>query len=185
MQPYDLGVHIIEHYALLRHVLAARKPEGVALEFGIGQGVSTRLIAEHMPVVAFGSVEGLPEDWRPDFPKGSFAYPVPDVPNAEIHEGWFDDVLPAFDFDGLERVGLIHLDADLRSSTATALKHSRPCIKPGTILVFDEWFGYPTCEDHEQAAWREFADETGVSWTVLGHSQQAWAIEIDDKDDPA
>lgn len=176
-QPYDPGLYVNEHYALLAHTLAL-KPRGVGLEFGIGIGDSLRLIAAHMPVIGFGSTQGLPEDWRPDFPKGSFAYPVPDVDNAEIHEGWFDDVLPNFDFESLGHVGLIHLDADLRSSTATALTYARPCIKAGTFLVFDEFHGFDGCEDHEQAAFREFADETGVFWTVVGHSEQAWAIRI-------
>lgn len=166
------------HYALLRHVMRLT-PAAIALEFGVGSGESTRVIAERHKVVAFGSTEGLPEDWRPEFPKGSFAFPVPEIEGATIIEGWFEDTLPRFDFGVLaERVGLIHLDADLYSSTATALHYATPCIRPGTILVFDEFHGYEGCEEHEQRAWREYVEDTGVSYTVLGHSQQAWAVRI-------
>ena len=180
MADFSLGGFVYAgHYALLHHILTVYRPQGYALEFGVGSGESARLIAEYMPVIGFGSEEGLPEDWRPEFPKGAFAFPLPEIDNAAIYEGWFDDVLPTFDFEALGPVGLIHMDADLYSSTATALKYAGPCIQPGTVLVFDEWHSYDGCEDHEQRAWREYAAKTGVSWTVLGHSHQAWAIRID------
>lgn len=71
VQDYQLGPYFppAEHYSLLRHVVGLR-PSGVALEFGVGKGESTRIIAEHMPVIGFDSFTGLPEDWRDGFPKG-------------------------------------------------------------------------------------------------------------------
>lgn len=176
----DLGPFVYAgHYALLRHVMRLTPP-GVALEFGVGSGESTALIAERHTVIGFGSEEGLPEDWRPEFPKGSFAFNHPQIDGVAIVEGWFEDTLPRFDFTPLAgRVGLIHLDADLYSSTATALKYTTPCITPGTVLVFDEFHGYEGCEKHEQRAWFEYVEETGVSYSVLGHSQEAWAVRID------
>ena len=35
--------------------------------------------------------------------------------------------------------GLINFDADLYSSTITALNHARPVIDTSTVLVFDEF----------------------------------------------
>lgn len=176
---YGLGplIETDEHYALLRHALTLN-PKGTAIEFGVGKGESTAIIAAHMPVVGFGSVEGIPEDWRPEFPKGAFAFPLPTIDNVEIHDGWFEDVLPGFDFEALGHAGLIHCDADLYSSTATALKYCEPVIKAGTVIVFDEWHGFDGCEDHEQRAWREFADRTGITWNVVGHSFQQWSIRV-------
>lgn len=179
-QDYSLGPAFVDDgqpYPMLRYVVA--QSVGSAVEFGVGSGTSTRIIAEHMPVVGFDSGQGLPEDWRPEFPKRSFAYGIPEVDNAIIAEGWFGDSLPGFGFDNLGYVGLVHFDADLYSSTATALKYVGPHLRPGCHLVFDEWFGYPTAEQHEQRAWREFADDTGISWTVIGHADEAWAIQID------
>lgn len=178
-QDYSLGRALADDgqpYPLLRHVVP--QLVGAAVEFGVGSGTSTRIIAEHMPVTGFDSGLGLPEDWRPEFPKGSLAYDIPTVDNADVVAGWFADTVPTFDFRGLGFIGLVHFDADLYSSTATALKHIGPHLRPGCVLVFDEWHGYDGAEGHEQRAWREFADDTGVSWTVVGHADQAWAIQL-------
>lgn len=168
----------VEHYALLRHVV--QQSPGTAVEFGIGKGESTRIIADQMPVIGFGSTKGLPEFWRDDpdgrFDVGEFAFPLPEIPNAKLIDGLFDDILPGFEFP--EAVGLIHLDADLHSSTLTALKHVGPCIRPGTVLCFDEWHGYASARDHEQAAFKEWLESNPRQWKVLGHSHQAWAIRI-------
>lgn len=175
MRPYERGLYVNEHYALLAHTLAL-KPDGVALEFGVGGGDSTRLIAAHMPVTAFDSFQGLPEDWREGYPAGMFAQDtVPKIDNATIVVGLFEDTLPGFDFADLD-IGLLHLDADLYSSTRTVLEHVGPHLNPGCYVVFDEWHGYIGAKDYEQRAWREFAGH--LDWTVVGHSDQAWAIRI-------
>ena len=177
---YDLGPAIVDTgqpYWPLRHVVDL-KPAGTAVEFGVGSGTSTAIMAAHMPVVGFGSKLGLPEDWRPEFPKGSFAYDVPRVENATIIEGWFADTLPSFDFEALGYIGLVHMDADIYSSTATALKYIGPHLRVGTYIVWDEWFGYDGAERHEQLAWREFADRTGIGWTVVGHGEEQWVIRL-------
>ena len=165
----------IEHYALLRHVVELR-PQGIALEFGVGSGQSTRIIAERMPVVGFDSGLGLPEGWRPEFPAGSFAFDIPDISNATIMTGWFADTVPTFDFGLVGPIGLVHLDADLYSSTAIALEHVGPHLHPGSILVFDEFYGYDGCEGHEQKAFQEFIDRTGWEYSFIGHSHEAVAV---------
>jgi predicted O-methyltransferase YrrM len=177
---WSLGEYFppVEHYALLRHVVS--QSSGTAIEFGIGRGESTRIIADHMPVIGFGSTRGLPEFWRDDpdgrFDAGEFAFPLPNIPNATLVEGMFEDTLPGIDFP--DDVALIHFDADLYSSTLTALTHVGPYIQPGTILIWDEWHGYASAENHEQAAFREWLKENSRQWKVLGHSHQAWAIRI-------
>lgn len=131
-----------------------------------------------MPLIGFDSARGLPENWRPDYPKGSLAFPLPSIDNTTMVRGWFERTLPEFDFAELGYIGLVHFDADLYSSTAIALSCIGPYLQSGTYCVFDEWAGYPGCEDHEQRAWREFADRTGVDWTVVGHCNEVWGIRI-------
>lgn len=179
-QDYGLGPAIVDTgkpYWPLRHAVDLQ-PAGTAVEFGVGPGTSTRIIAEHMPVVGFDSEQGLPEFWRPGYRKGSLKFELPRISNATLVGGWFDDTLPGFDFGALGYIGLVHMDADLYSSTATALEHIGPHLRPGCYLVFDEWHGYDGCEAHEQRAWREFADRTGIGWTVVGHGEQQWVIRI-------
>lgn len=164
-------------FPLLSHIVNNLRPEGYAVEFGVAEGTSLAIIAEHMPVVGFDSFRGLPEDWC-GYPKGSRACDAPVVEGARIVVGLFADTLPVFDFAAIDPIGLVHFDADLYSSTATALNHIGPHLMVGTVLCFDEWRGYAGVEQHEQRAWREFVDRTGVDWTVIGCDTDAWAIEL-------
>jgi SAM-dependent methyltransferase len=147
-QDYELGAYVHApdaHYALLQHVLGLH-PTGTALEFGVGKGQSTRLIAHQMPVIGFDSFQGLPEFWREEpgerFDVGAFNCPPPVIRNSRLVIGLFADPLPTFDFAALDYIGLVHFDADLYSSTATALNHVEPHLRPGCYLVFDEWHGF-------------------------------------------
>lgn len=162
---------------VLAHILA-RKPRGVAVEFGVGRGDSARMIAKQMTLIGFDSALGLPEDWRPEYPRWSFSHPLPDIDNATMIKGWFNETLPAFDFDSQGYIGLVHFDADLYSSTRDALRIIGPYLRPGTYCVFDEWTGYDGAENHEQRAWREFVDRTDIDWTVVGHFREIWGIRI-------
>lgn len=188
-QPYELGPYVppLTHYALLSEILRLHRPYGVALEFGVGSGQSTRIIAEHMPVIGFDSFEGLPEDWRDGFPAGSFAQEAPpEIDGAHYQVGLFDVTIPRFNTKGLRDVGLMHIDCDLYSSTATVLaylghlllRHNQVNAHP--IVVFDEWHGYDGAEKYEQRAWREWVDASrgNIKWSVLGHSHQAWAVQL-------
>lgn len=154
---------------------------GWAVEFGTGSGESTRMIAAVMPVISFDSFMGLPEDWRPDFLKGHFAgMAVPEIPGATIVPGWFADTVPNYDWP--EDLALVHFDADLYSSTITALDSIGAFVRPGTILVFDEFHGYDDDFEGtvpgEQQAWWEFATETGIEWDVIGHGREQWAVRV-------
>jgi hypothetical protein len=177
---YGLGPYIYDgHFTLLHHVLTEYKPKGTAVEFGTGAGESLRLIADHMPAVSFGhSRLGLPEDWREGFSRGMFACETPEVPGAEVVEGLFEDTLPKFDFASLGYIGLVAFDADLYSSTVTALKYIGPHLKSGCLVIFDEWFNYPGCEQHEQLAFRQFTEKSEMKWEVVGHAREAWAIRL-------
>lgn len=170
----------IEHYALLRHAVGLN-PGGTALEFGVGSGQSTRIIAKAMPVIGFDGFTGLQEDWRPEFPRGSFAFDPPQIDNAELVIGPFAETLP--NFEPPADVGLLHLDADTYQATRTALAHVGRCLRRGSLVIFDEFWNYDdgpgaAWVDHEYRAWKEFAEETGIEWTVIGSSHEAWAIRI-------
>lgn len=180
---YRLGPRIDssrDHYALLRHTIATRKPSGTALEFGVGKGESLAIIAAHMPVIGFDSFQGLPEDWRDEFPAGSFRHDPPIIENSRLVIGEYTDTLTISDQVLPADIGLIHIDCDLYSSTATVLHHLAERIRSGCLIVFDEWHGYDGCEAHEQRAWREHVQaHPALTWTVIGHGHEAWSIRID------
>lgn len=165
----------VAHFAphdTLRAALAAAPRDGLYLEFGVATGSTLRLIAEHAPagsVHGFDSFAGLPEHWRNGYPVGEFAQAqLPDVPGADLVVGLFDETLPGFLEQHPEPVAFLHLDADLYSSTRTALWALRPRLQAGTVVLFDEYFNFPGWEEHEHRAWTEFCAEFGVTFEHLG-----------------
>lgn len=173
----DLGPRLGDHpHDTLRHVLSL-KPGGLAVEFGVYKGTTLRMIAAVMPVVGFDSFEGLPEDWRPGFGAGRFACPPPNL-GVELVIGRFEDTLPTWAAQPHPRIGFVHIDCDLYSSTTTMLKHIGPLLRSGCYVVFDEFWGYPGAETHEQRAWAEYVGRTGVQYDVIGHGPEQWAIRL-------
>lgn len=103
---------------------ATREIRGVALEFGVFEGVTMRCIARSVGpernVVGFDTFEGLPDDWGSLLPKGTFDTNVPsfdDHPNVSLRVGRIEETLPTFleDFD--QWVSLLHIDVPYYEST--------------------------------------------------------------------
>ena len=137
---------------------------GMIMEFGVGEGHSTKILANitDRQIYAFDSFKGLPEDWRPSDPKGSFACDPPILPsNVELVIGLFEDTLPPFlASHSDELVAFAHIDCDLYSSTKTVLDCLKPRLMKGSILSFDEIWGHPSCFIHEYKAFREFLSDS-------------------------
>ena len=170
----------------LRFALGEVKGTGLALEFGVASGTTLTIIAEALSeefrVVGFDTFEGLPEVWRTDFPAGEFAQEsLPDIPGAELVAGLFEDTLPGFLAGCDDDIGFLHLDADLYSSTKTVLDLIGDRLRPGAIVVFDEFFNFPGWQDHEYLAWCEFVARSGRSFEYLAYtgSNEQVVIRLD------
>ena len=153
---------------LLDRALAAAPAAGEVLEFGVFHGLSLRKLAKRVstPIHGFDSFEGLPEDWRPGEPRGSYSTGgrVPTVPaHVELHRGWFEETLPPF-VAKAGKLRFVHVDCDLYSSTRTVLEGLRPLLQPGTVLLFDEFLGFEGFEQHEFRAWHEFAERHKIEY---------------------
>jgi hypothetical protein len=166
---------------------AAREapPEGLMLEFGVADGASLRYVASRVArsFHGFDSFEGLPEDWSGTFErKGKFGRgaALPPVPaNARLYPGWFADTLPRFLAEhASEWVAFVHVDCDIYASTATVLRHLGDRFRPGTVLVFDEYFNYPNWQRHEWRAFQEFVRDTGTGYTYLGFAQKNGHVAV-------
>jgi hypothetical protein len=159
----------------LLHFAADNAPaNGLILEFGVFSGETINHLAARLPdrpVYGFDSFEGLPENWRPGFPKGAFHRAnLPVVRgNVKLVVGWFDQTLPGFlAANPAIPVALLHVDCDLYSSTVTVLHQLGDRIGEGTIIVFDEYFNYPGWRDHEFKAFKEFVELTGIRYEYIG-----------------
>ncbi|MEO8350351.1 MAG: TylF/MycF/NovP-related O-methyltransferase [Chthoniobacteraceae bacterium] len=143
------------------------------LEFGVFDGKSmqqwSRLLTHAQSTLqGFDSFEGLPETWGIVCTKETFDVggniPVIDDTRVRFFKGWFNETLPPF-LESFQPGGMlvVHLDADLFSSTSFVLGQLKPLLKPGTVLLFDEFFD----REHETKAFAEFLDETGVQAKCL------------------
>ncbi len=149
-------------------------------EFGVASGASFRwwLAANahaESRFVGFDTFEGLAEDFGP-VRAGTFARggTPPDVGDDRSHFeiGFFQDTLGPFLVaqgarDDARRL-VVHLDADLYSSTLFVLARLSPWLRPGDVLLFDE-FAVPL---HEFKAFTEWEHAFGARVRVVGEANR-------------
>jgi len=172
---------------LYKYVLSQipRGDGGLFLEFGVYKGDSINRFAELRPDVhwyGFDSFEGLPEAWTLGARKGAFSIgaalpPVRD--NVTLIKGFFEDTLPAFVAEHREaKVSFIHIDCDLYSSTKTVLDYLEHMLRPGCIIVFDEYFNYPGWADQEYKAFSEFVTRTGRTFEYVTYVRTGGQVAV-------
>ena len=171
----------LHNASTLTAALKAVTLDGTVAEFGVYKGVSLTQIAKFFPdrtVHGFDSFVGLPDAWGSK-EAGAFDIgakpPQLSVSNVEFHVGWFDDTIPVFAQKYSGPLAFAHLDADLYSSTKTVFDDIGDWFVAGTIVVFDEYFGYHGWQRHEHKAFQEFLSRTGLSFEAisLGHMNLA------------
>jgi hypothetical protein len=156
---------------------------GLVCEFGVSGGKSIRRLAGAFPQVhGFDSFKGLPEDWSGTREtRGRFSQKgrLPKVPaNARLHPGWFEQSLPPFLQAHPGPASLLHLDADLYSSTKTVLTLMTPRIRPGTVPLFDEYLGYWNWRAHEYRALQEWVRESGATYSYIGFNTSGGQVAV-------
>lgn len=156
--------------------------EGLIIEFGVYSGRTVNHIANltNETVYGFDSFEGLPEDWRSGFEKGTFKTNcLPNVnKNVQLIKGLFNDTLPIFLNEHKEICSLIHIDCDLYSSTKCIFDNLKDRIVSGTIIVFDEYFNYPGWQEGEYKAFYEFINETNLKFEYIGYVEISEQVAV-------
>ncbi len=142
-------------------------------EFGVASGNSFKwwLNENKHPdsrFYGFDTFEGLPEDWH-FFKKGAMSHQIPEVNDkrALFIKGLFQNTFPGFlknNPPGNHCTKILHMDADLYSSTLFILTYITPYLNEGDIIFFDE-FNVP---NHEFAAWNDYVRSYYVQYEVLG-----------------
>jgi len=121
---------------------------------------------------AFDSFKGLPETNSNDdgfFKKGTFLTPIDDfvslvkkmsglkIDKKNIIEGFYEHSLTSELQKRMPKVGVVHIDVDLYSSTVEVLKFIKPLLMVGTVLIFDDWYCFPPgANKGEKRALEEF-----------------------------
>ncbi len=143
------------------------------LEFGAAQGSSFRWWVQNNSnpqsnFYGFDTFEGLPEDWRPfkagDMSAGSKTPDIADV-RVKFYKGLFQQTLPGFikKYNGNNRK-VIHMDADLYTSTLYTLTGLAPLLKKEDIILFDEYL----VPSHEFLAFDNFVKSYYLNVELIG-----------------
>lgn len=170
---------------LYDYIINNIKIEGEIMEFGVYQGNSISYLAnkfKNKTLYGFDSFEGLPEKWRNGFEKGTFNLEgnLPSVPsNVLLIKGWFNESLPVFlESNSILKVGLLHVDCDLYSSTKDVLQILDDKIFKGTIIIFDEYFNYVGWKNGEYRAFQEFVSERKLSYDYIAYNSNHEQVAI-------
>ena len=174
---YREAEHQIGRFLNLKKIMRRVKDSnlsGDVVEFGTWQGQGMRLFdlasetKFEKSLIGIDSFEGLPESstiWE----KGAFSNTNFDLVEKKIIEktkhfsgvklikGWFSDPDVAERlYDAVDDIAIVHLDADLGSSTQQALAILEPYFqkrKQPMYLLFDDWGCHPNEVPEAFCAW--------------------------------
>jgi hypothetical protein len=163
-----------ELFRLIATEVAER--EVLYLEFGVAAGSSMRqwsalLRNPRSSLHGFDSFLGLPHDWSLEgHERGTFSTggqpPKIDDPRVRFFTGWFDETLPSYRWPEHEQLVVV-MDADLYSSTRTALEHVKQHLVPGSFLYFDQF--HHRCD--ELRAFAELLETDALRFELVAASQ--------------
>jgi hypothetical protein len=168
---------------------AIKKQENLAVEpidyfeFGVAGGISFKWWLQHNSNVSsrffgFDTFEGLPEKWGP-FAKGTMAHTLESLnindQRASFYKGLFQQTLIPFldQYDNRNRK-LIHIDSDLFTAAIFTMSQLYRFLKPGDILLFDEF----VVPQHEFLAFKIFTESFYINYEVIGAANNYLFVAI-------
>lgn len=174
-------------YSINRAIANGLK-DGLFVELGVAGGDGCRLFGEALKphgltLTGFDSFEGLEEDWtgmQSGREAGAFTQggTLPKVPeNVTLVKGWVQDTLPGYlKANTGKPFAFVHMDMDTYTPTAYALKAIKSYLRKGTVILFDELYGYPGWRHHEYKALQEVLSEG--DYRYISFSTESVAIEM-------
>lgn len=156
--PKDMIIRQIIDYIRFEHL------QGDYLEFGTYKGHSLITAMKYakkkdieLRFIAFDSFSGLPEvkakyktitehKFKTSYEevKADIKKYETDKIKAEVVKGFYQEVCNKALIEKLkiDKVAVVYIDCDLYESTKTVLEFITPFIQSGTVIVFDEYFGF-------------------------------------------
>ena len=164
-------------YDLYRHVheRIGNRPINY-LEFGVAGGKSLRAWTElnrdeDSRFVGFDTFTGLPEAWNWRYGKGAFSQDgrAPDIEDHRVtfEVGLFQDTLRPFlaTFRATGQL-VVHMDADIFTSTLFVLTQLDAYMPSGTVILFDEYQSFL----HEFRAWHDYLQAFRRTFSLIGQA---------------
>lgn len=151
------------------------------LEFGVFKGDSINLFAKilkkkNMKIYGFDAFKGLKDEWMTEDynPSGTFdlkGKKPKTEKNVELIDGWVENTVEKFFSNNKKKIAFIHFDMDTYNSTLFVLKIIKSQLQPGTVILFDEFYGFPNWEKYEFRALQEVLDGKSYKYIAFGTRQ--------------
>ena len=97
----------------------------------------------------------------------SYSMIAADTKNLKLLEGWFEDTIPAniHLFDNLD---ILRIDSDFYKSVKYCLETLYDKVRPGGVIIFDDWHFNP---DGVRTAAAEFLHKRDIKVNIIPHEQ--------------
>lgn len=170
----------IRKFAITEALKFASK-DSLFLEFGVFKGDSINLFADlisnkNFKIYGFDSFKGLKDAWITEKynQPGTFSLKgnKPKVKkNVTLIDGWVEETLDKFLIENNNVIAFVHFDLDTYNSTSYVLKKLKKKLQKGSIILFDEFYGFPNWEKYEYKAFMEEFSETNFKYIAFGTRQ--------------
>lgn len=161
---------------------------GLLIDFGVLRGRSTLQIASALQTLgsrkvhAFDAFLGLRDPWsKVDRSLGSMnlqGLPPRELlshKNIETHVGWVEDTLPSFLASHDGPVGMAHFDFDVFPPTNFALASIEDRLGAGSLIIFDDFFGFIGWRHHSYKAFIEVLEVEDWRLEAVSPKQAAFS----------
>ena len=164
-----------------------KSSDDIFLEFGVYKGDSINLFGKFLQqhgkeIYGFDSFEGLEEEWNMnDYnPIGRFSLNKKSpkvVKNVNLIIGKVQNTLDNFlEQKKDKKIIFAHMDMDTYTPTSYTLNKIKPFLQKGSIILFDEFYGFPNWQQHEYKAFTEIFNENEYKYIAFCESEVA--VEI-------
>jgi hypothetical protein len=167
------------------YAISKLKVDGYIAEFGVFKGESVNYLAKLVDpktIFGFDSFKGLEEDFSIDYGVGGFNQNgiAPTVEkNVFLVKGSFLKTLPNWLNKNKGVFSFINIDCDTYKSTSDILNLIGPDrIVSGTMILFDEYFGFYGWEDQEFKAWKDYCSNNNVKYKYVAICHMQVLVEV-------
>lgn len=161
--------------------LIGETPDGLCVELGVYKGGSLKRMSDAFPkreFWGFDTFEGLPKvDWSESEPHNPGDFSDTSLESVQgflsnnrrvkLIKGYFPESIYPYKTDALQ-FSFVHVDTDFYQSVKACLDFFYPLLKPGGIMVFDD-YDWPACPGVKQAL-----DESGLLYRPTLAKYQAY-----------
>jgi hypothetical protein len=178
----------IRKYSIFKAVEAnSDLTNNLFLEFGVYNGESINYFSNilkryNKKIYGFDSFYGLEEDWITteyhEIATFSLKGKIPKVnDNVFIIQGKVQDTFEDFIIKNKSsKISFMHLDMDTYLPTKFILEKAKPLLTKGSVILFDEFYGYPGWQNQEYKAFNEIFSKNQFEYFAFATRQVAVRI---------